>query len=606
MIEQASLVIGEGNWAVKSDSLLGYKINGGKYYPREMSVVRATTGTRINEDGLVELVPYNLLQYSEQFDNAAWDKTGVTVTANNAVSPDGFTNADLLTADGANSIHDIFQLFGGGTANSVSIFVKKGTAQYINVVTNYASTAFDYVSVVFDLDTLTSNIDQSGDLTSSSVTIEDAGNGWYRLVSNTNAAASTNLYAFYGIVDTANPTRGSRGRVTLTSSATIIVWGAQLNEGSTAKDYLPTTDRLDIARIDYSSGSGALLVEPQRTNLITYSSSFDNADWYKDNVSNSVNSVISPSGIQDADSILENTSNATHTTYNRVSMTSGQPYTQSCFFKANGRNRVIMQIFDNATQYGNGIFDLNTGVVVASSGGATIQEYENGWYRCTITGTSPATGLGYCVIGLCEDTYNVPSVFPTYAGNASKGVYAWGFQTELGSYPTSYIPTTSASVTRNADSIGKNPCTQAESAKTWFADADLSYLQINGSNSCMVLTIRGGSYEGYFRYFVNNQLHFQYTNPTSSVDIALSNAIPTNTTKRLKMAARIEDNNFAFYVNGVQIGTNVVATKATGLNILELGNYSNIAQYQLSDGINAIALWDEALTNTQLAQLTTL
>jgi hypothetical protein len=60
MIEQASLVIGNGNWAVKSDSLLGYKINGGKYYPREMSVVRATTGTRINEDGLVELVPYNL------------------------------------------------------------------------------------------------------------------------------------------------------------------------------------------------------------------------------------------------------------------------------------------------------------------------------------------------------------------------------------------------------------------------------------------------------------------------------------------------------------------------------------------------------------------
>jgi hypothetical protein len=120
----------------------------------------------------------------------------------------------------------------------------------------------------------------------------------------------------------------------------------------------------------------------------------------------------------------------------------------------------------------------------------------------------------------------------------------------------------------------------------------------------MVLTIRGGSYEGYFRYFVNNQLHFQYTNPTSPVDIALSNAIPANTTKRLKMAARIEDNNFAFYVNGVQIGTNVIATKATGLNILELGNYSNIAQYQLSDGINAIALWDEALTNDELERLT--
>jgi hypothetical protein len=197
-----------------------------------------------------------LITFSEQFDNAAWDKTGVTVTANNAVSPDGFTNADLLTADGANSIHDIFQLFAGGTANSVSIFVKKGTARYINVVTNYSSTAFDYVSVVFDLDTLTSNVDQSGDLTSSSVKIEDYGNGWYRLVSNTIAAASTSLYAFYGIVDTANPTRGNRGRVTLTSSATIIAYGAQAELGSYVSSYIPTLGSSVTRLADAASKTG--------------------------------------------------------------------------------------------------------------------------------------------------------------------------------------------------------------------------------------------------------------------------------------------------------------------------------------------------------------
>jgi hypothetical protein len=56
-----SLVIGNGNWAVKSDSLLGYKTIDGKYYPREFTFTRATTGTRVNEAGLVEVVPYNLL-----------------------------------------------------------------------------------------------------------------------------------------------------------------------------------------------------------------------------------------------------------------------------------------------------------------------------------------------------------------------------------------------------------------------------------------------------------------------------------------------------------------------------------------------------------------
>jgi hypothetical protein len=61
MIEQASLVLGNGNWAVKSDSLLGYKTIDGKYYPREFTFTRATTGTRVNEAGLVEVVPYNLV-----------------------------------------------------------------------------------------------------------------------------------------------------------------------------------------------------------------------------------------------------------------------------------------------------------------------------------------------------------------------------------------------------------------------------------------------------------------------------------------------------------------------------------------------------------------
>jgi hypothetical protein len=56
---------------------------------------------------------------------------------------------------------------------------------------------------------------------------------------------------------------------------------AQLEQGSTATSYFPTTDRLNIPRIDYTSGQGAILVEPQRTNLALYSKQFDNAVWTK-------------------------------------------------------------------------------------------------------------------------------------------------------------------------------------------------------------------------------------------------------------------------------------------------------------------------------------
>jgi hypothetical protein len=274
----------------------------------DIDFTRASAATRVNASGLIELVASgvprldytgggcpslllepqrtNLLTYSEEFDNAAWIKTDVTITANDAVSPDGFTNAELLTADGANSIHDIFQLFAGGTANSVSIFVKKGTARYINVATNYASTGSDWVSVVFDLDTLTSNIDQSGDLASSSVKIEDYGNGWYRLVSNTNAAASTSLYAFYGIVDTANPTRGNRGRVTLTSSATIIAWGAQAEVGSYATSYIKTTSAAVTRAADVASKTGISSLIGQTEGVIF-------VDFVLKNNISSVNRVIS-------------------------------------------------------------------------------------------------------------------------------------------------------------------------------------------------------------------------------------------------------------------------------------------------------------------------
>jgi len=221
---------------------------------------------------LLEPQRTNGITYSEQFNNATWELAGSSVTANNAVSPDGYTNADLLTADGGNSIHDIYESFSGGLTNSVSVFVKKGTARYINIVTNYTSTGNDWVSVVFDLDTLTTNIDQSGDLTSSSVQIVSYGNGWYRLISNTNSASATTLYAFYGIVGQANPSRGVRGRVVLTSSATINLYGAQAEVGSYATSYIPTLGASSTRGADatYELTSSALIGQTEGTFFVQF------------------------------------------------------------------------------------------------------------------------------------------------------------------------------------------------------------------------------------------------------------------------------------------------------------------------------------------------
>ena len=530
----------------------------------DMSVVRATTATRVNSAGLVELVPYNLVSYSEQFDNAAWPvQDSAVVTANTTTAPNGTTTADTISF-GVTPFSSCYQSVTNGAGTfTFSIYAKcaSGTQSFKFIMYNPTDGQID--STIFTVTTEWQRFQYSFTVTQNS--------NWF--IANAND----------GVI------------------RSIFIWGAQLNEGSTAKDYQKTETRLNIPRLDYSNGTcPSLLVEPQRTNLVTYSSSFDNAAWYKDNISNSANSVNSPSGIQDADSILETAINATHTTYNRASMTSGQAYTQSCFFKANGRNRVIMQIFDNATQYGNAIFDLSTGVVVDSSGGATIQEFENGWYRCTITGTSPATGLGYCVIGLCENTYSTPSVFPSYLGDVTKGVYAWGFQTELGSYQTSYIPTTSASVTRNADVISKTGISSliGQTEGTIFVDIDLPN---NSANDIFT----------FFDTAVNDI--FLASNGGNLIARIYNNSTPlffaqfpiTSAGGRFKMAISYKSGDSSFYVNGTLLSTNTNSISFTStLNTINLTN--NVYAGLNNKEFNSVALWKTRLTNAQLATLTTI
>jgi len=363
-----------------------------------------------------------------------------------------------------------------------------------------------------------------------------------------------------------------------------------------------------VPRLDYTNSScPKLLLEPQRTNLALYSEEYDNAVYTKVNLTASANTTASPTGATNADSILESNTNSTHESWQRVSMTSGQAYTQSCFFKANGRTRVIMQTFDNATMYANGIFDLSAGTVVASSGGATIQAISNGWYRCSISGTSPATGLGYCVIALCENTYATPSVVPTYTGDTSKGVYFFGFQLEAGAYATSYIPTTSAAVTRLADDCVKaNTFLSGQTVACAFIDYTTSQLPSN--------------YAGIFEYRNNTTLDFymlQFQNSattefrargTNGVNNTVTASLPVG---RNKVAMYRNGDRLAVFVNGVKVadqtsGTAMSAFATTSENLYlnfdpafnAYGNQLKIAETLLFAG--------KTFTDAQLAELTTL
>ena len=556
----------------------------------DMTVVRATTATRVNSAGLIELVPYNLMTYSEQFDNAAWTKARGSVTANATIAPNGTTTADKFVPDTQVNPHFVSQ-----NASNLSVGGVYTSSVYAKISEWNSAAIFrsdSAVGVSFRLDTQVATVIVGSPI---SYSITSVGNGWFRLdVCFTAASASDGLQIRVG--------NNSNYSLAGNNSDGLFLWGAQLVEGSTAKDYLRTETRLNIPRLDYSNGScPSLLVEPQRTNLALYSEQFDNAGWTKTRLTISANTSVSPDGFTSADSVFETTDNNTHLLFRRPNVTATNPFTFSCFVKANGRRRLNLQIFDSSTLFASALFDVISGVVIATNGTSKIEDYGNGWYRCAISNVSPTTSLGYAQIGLATDTYTNSNVLDSYVGDVTKGVLLYGAQFELGSYPTSYIPTTSAAVTRNADVISKTGISsligQTEGTLFWDINVDI----ISGTDSENIINIDNGSF-GTTLYLIKTSVGTLGGELYNGGVVQFSSTTSITQEGRYKCALAYKTNDFALYINGVQIA------------IDSSGTVGAMSRLQLGQGVlgasvgntNSAILFPTRLTNAELATLTTI
>ena len=217
------------------------------------------------------------------------------------------------------------------------------------------------------------------------------------------------------------------------------------------------------------------LIEPAATNLYQYSSQFNNAYWTGTGYSVTVNATTSPDGTVDADSFLEDGSNGNHYLYRNLSAYSlGTTVTMSVFAQAAGRTNLVLYM-DNTAGYSVACnFDLSAGTYNHSHLNsnhwtgltASITNVGNGWYRCSITATKTVTEGLSTRISLSDgsdfDTFGLGY----YQGNGSSGVNLWGAQVEIGSSATSYIATTTATVTRSADVYSQEPASYFDSTGT--------------------------------------------------------------------------------------------------------------------------------------------
>ena len=351
-------------------------------------------------------------------------------------------------------------------------------------------------------------------------------------------------------------------------------------------------------RVDFLGNTkGALLLEPQRTNLITYSEDFSNAYWVKDN-SAVTSGFVSPDGTTSAYKLIENTSNTTHKSWAQET-TLAVTYSFSLFAKAGERRRIGLR--DN--QIGNNaIFDLISGTVVSGSG--SIVALTNGYYRISLTGTYAAAGTRH-EIYILED--NATNVTTAYQGDGTSGLYIWGAQVEQGSYATSYIPTSgqSGGVTRVLDSCNQTvpDGVIGQTEGTMYVEYsalsnDLSYRSI-GLNS-------GSALNRLLISFNNISNNINFLVQVGGVTQVSINYSGSDITSSLKLAFGYKENDFVAYVNGTQVGTDTSGSTYTS-GTLTTFSFDNAANAdRLFAKLKQAQLYNTRLSNAELASLTTI
>ena len=561
----------------------------------DFTFTRATTGTRVNEAGLVELVPYNLMKYSEQFDNAIYTKGNVTATANSETAPNGTLTADTITGNGSSSLHSVIQNSSivSGTTYTTSIYAKKGTNNFVQIVGSsviYPATVF----ANFDLEN--GVVGSLGAATTSS--IESVGNGWYRCSMTATATVSATSAAFFVIlIDNAS---SSRAEVN-TLATSVYLWGAQLVEGTNALPYQKTETRLNIPRIDYSlGGCPNILLEPQRTNIALQSSSFDSATWTKSALTVTANNAISPSGVQDADLVTANGATSQH--YVLQTVTAGAK-TYSVFAKM-GTQRYI-QILTSGTAAPVANFDLQDGVanMVGSNSTASIIDFGNGWWRCILQTNDSLAGTFYI-------NYANSLTMGRFGATISSGtLYLWGAQAEVGRYPTSLIPTQAATVTRNADVISKTGISSLINSEEGVLYAEIKgfisldtiepnrYITLtNGTSNERVALLLGGNV---------NQLRAIIYSSTQSINLSFTTSL-TDVKQYNKLAVKYKSGDYAFFLNGVKIGGSIITNAFPANTLTDLSFNIGGGTQPFRGYAKDVIVYNTALTDAELATLTTI
>jgi hypothetical protein len=545
--------------------------------------------------------PPNLLGFTEEFDNAAWTKTTSTIAANVITAPDGTLTADKHIPNAGATL--------GPGASATRVFQTPTLTSDVTYVFSIYAKAGEYDEIEFAV-IVTPTATAKFSLTLGTVisgtgaSITPVGNGWYRcavsLTANATAAVQVRWSAESSTVSVGDGTSG------------IFVWGAQLSNSASVDPYVynpgaaPTSTAYYGPRFDYNPTTLAplgLLIEEQRVNLALYSEQLNDATWTKGNSTVAADAAASPDGTIDADKLIENTANAIHDVSQVavVSAASGATYSLSVFLKAAERAFAFVGMSGAAMPVPFVSVDLTTGAVAVVNGtvaSSSSTAFANGWWRVTVTATTTATGNVTPGVRVSADGVWANRI---YTGDGTSGIFVWGAQVELGAFPTSYIPTVAATVTRAADIAvmsGSNLSSwYNQSQGTIVVSADSSRGGVGGAARTFVFN--NGTSSNNIRNGGQSTLQVLDAG-VAQVSIAGTPLIPFDGTV-FKFASAYKENDFATVTTGAVV-TDTSGTVPT-VNQLLLGSGETSTTY-LNGHLRSITYYPYRLADFQLQALT--
>ena len=526
-----TLNLGDGNWGVKDSSLLGYAKDNTKFVPETFDVTRASGGTRVNKSGLIE-TPTEIL------------------SGDLVINGDFATDSDWTKGSG--------WTISGGKA----------------IASNVSASCFQTSSFV------------SGKAYKVTYTISDYVSGDFKVQVGSSGFGQT---------------RTSNGTFTeyidYSGSNFLYIKGSSSFNGSIDNISVVEVNQDNLARIDYTDGAdGVLLTEPQSTNLVSDSESYTG---YFDNSGTLIyNNITSPDGLQNgAKNYASTTGSFRGLSKSLGSTLNNSEYTLSVFAKAGEFDNLFFYNIGSPSGNGGVWFNLSTGSVGtthASWSNAKMEDYGNGWYRCSSTVT--LSGISDNLYILLADANN--SVVAT--SNGTDGYYIFGAQLEEQSYATSYIPTYGAIATRSGDLVNN-----AGSVTNFNSEEGVLYFE--ASSLSQTLTTDGiirieNSLDDSNEYvdirYDTTQNRVQIVVRVGGVNQTTSGVVISDTTDNNKFALKYKENDIALWINGVEEITVSSSSVPSGLDELLFSSF-----YAKTKNIQ---VFNEALSDAELQTLTTI